>query len=69
MLGSILSGKNALELGDVMILLMAFPNIIGLYVLGGEVREELQNYESDLREGRFVRYDSQAVPADAASQE
>ncbi|MCH2376200.1 MAG: alanine:cation symporter family protein [Planctomycetes bacterium] len=68
-LGSILSGKNALELGDVMILLMAFPNIIGLYVLGGEVREELQNYESDLREGRFVRYDSQAVPADAASQE
>ena len=52
-LGSIMSGKNALEFGDVMILLMAFPNILGLYFLGGLVKKELAEYEQKLEAGEF----------------
>ena len=52
-LGSILSGSNALEFGDLMILLMAFPNILGLYFLGGEVKRGLDTYEADLHAGKF----------------
>ncbi len=52
-LGSVTSASNVLEFGDLMILLMAFPNILGLYILGSEVRGQLQSYEKDLREGRI----------------
>ena len=55
-LGSVISATNILEFGDTMILLMAFPNILGLYVLGGEVREELRSYEAALRRGEFAVY-------------
>jgi AGCS family alanine or glycine:cation symporter len=55
-LGSIMSGKNALDFGDTMILLMAFPNILGLYFLGHHVKRTLRSYQSDLRAGRFPVY-------------
>ncbi|MBI4882088.1 MAG: alanine:cation symporter family protein [Planctomycetes bacterium] len=51
-LGSIITAGNVLEFGDTMILLMAFPNIIGLYILGGEVAGELREYEADLKAGK-----------------
>ncbi len=53
-LGSVMSGKNALEFGDLMILLMALPNVFGLYFLSGEVRRALDAYEADYRAGKFV---------------
>ena len=56
LLGSILSGQNALEFGDLMILLMAFPNILGLYFLGGEVKRALDVYEADLHAGKFEEH-------------
>ena len=55
-LGSVVTATNVLEFGDVMILLMAFPNILGLYFLGGMVKSELAEYEQMRREGRFQAY-------------
>lgn len=44
-----------LDLADVMILSMAFPNIIGLYLLSGEVRADLRAYLKKLRKGEPYR--------------
>jgi AGCS family alanine or glycine:cation symporter len=55
-IGAILTGHNALAFGDLMILTMAFPNILGLYILGGEVKQSLREYEADLKEGKFETY-------------
>ncbi|MGH1469008.1 MAG: alanine/glycine:cation symporter family protein [Bdellovibrionales bacterium] len=42
--GAITSATNILEFGDLMILGMAFPNILGLYFLSGKVKESLKDY-------------------------
>ncbi|MGE3175154.1 MAG: amino acid carrier protein [Planctomycetota bacterium] len=55
-LGSIVTATNVLEFGDLMILLMAFPNIIGLYFLGGVVQRELGDYEQKLANGEITRF-------------
>ncbi len=55
-LGSVISADNVLEFGDLMILCMAFPNILGLYFLGGIVKQQLVTYEADLKEGKFQVY-------------
>lgn len=52
-LGSVVSATNVLEFGDLMILAMAFPNILGLYFLGGEVKQELREYEAKLQAGEI----------------
>ncbi|MFO1052336.1 MAG: alanine/glycine:cation symporter family protein [Planctomycetota bacterium] len=52
-LGSICSARNVLEFGDLMILLMAFPNILGLFVLQGDVRRDLVAYEQKLKSGQM----------------
>ena len=44
--GSITSATNILEFGDLMILGMAFPNILGLYFLSGKVKESLNDYRA-----------------------
>ncbi|MEO0481699.1 MAG: alanine/glycine:cation symporter family protein [Planctomycetota bacterium] len=56
-LGSIVSATNVLEFGDLMILSMAFPNILGLYFLGGLVKNALTDYEHKLRSGEMKTYD------------
>ena len=52
-LGSIVSATNVLEFGDLMILIMAFPNILGLYFLRGVVARDLRDYESKLANNEF----------------
>jgi len=52
-LGSIVTATNVLEFGDLMILLMAFPNILGLYFLGGLVKQDLIAYEAKLDSGEI----------------
>jgi len=52
-LGSVITATNILEFGDVMILLMAFPNILGLYFLGGLVKRQLIDYQANLKAGKF----------------
>jgi alanine or glycine:cation symporter, AGCS family len=55
-LGSMVTATKVLEFGDVMILLMAFPNILGLYFLGGLVKSELKDYEAKKRNDEFQTY-------------
>lgn len=43
-LGSIISATNVLALSDLMILGMAFPNILGVLLLSGRVKRDLDSY-------------------------
>jgi len=54
-LGAIVSATNVLEFGDLMILGMAFPNIIGLILLSGKVSRDLDDYWRKLTSGEFDR--------------
>jgi AGCS family alanine or glycine:cation symporter len=55
-LGSIITSKNVLEFGDLMILGMAFPNVLGLVFLMGGVRRDLNSYMEKLKKGDFIEY-------------
>lgn len=51
------SGLGAVvDFSDMMILGMAFPNIIGLVILSREVKQDLNAYWSDLKSGKIMRY-------------
>ncbi len=51
------SGLGAvIDFSDMMILGMAFPNIIGLFILSGEVKKDLKAYMLDLKSGVIKRY-------------
>jgi len=54
-IGSITSATNILEFSDLLILAMAFPNFIGLYLLHGKVKEALAEYLFKLRTGELDR--------------
>jgi AGCS family alanine or glycine:cation symporter len=54
--GASISLGAVLDFSDMMILAMSFPNIIGLLILSGEVREDLREYMRKLKNGElFVR--------------
>jgi len=53
LLGSVMSAKNVLDLSDLMILGMAFPNIIGAALLSGKVKRALNDYWKRHRAGEF----------------
>lgn len=55
-LGSIVTSQNVLEFGDLMILGMAFPNLIGVYMLSGRVKRELEEYWGRYQRGEFKVY-------------
>ena len=42
-----------LDFSDMMILTMSFPNIIGLYIMSGEVRNDLKEYNRRLKAGEL----------------
>jgi len=54
-LGSVTSPSSILDFSDLMILSMALPNILGLYLLHGKVREALREYLIKFRRGDFER--------------
>ena len=54
--GSILTSTNVLAFGDLMILGMALPNILGIYFLTGKVRASLDDYWGKLKSGEFKVY-------------
>jgi alanine or glycine:cation symporter, AGCS family len=62
-LGSIITASNILEFGDLMILSMGFPNILGLVLLSGVVKRRLDAYMGELRSGRMQRYDQRGKGA------
>lgn len=52
-ISSIASAANLVDLTDLLVLSMAFPNLIGLYVLSGKVRVALTQYEDKLANGEL----------------
>ena len=48
-LGAIASSTNILEFGDLMILGMAFPNLIGALLLSGKVKQVLKDYQNKFK--------------------
>ena len=55
-IGSSTSLGAVLDFSDMMILGMAFPNILGLYFLSGEVRSDLKSYFSRVKSGEIKRF-------------
>ncbi len=53
-LGSVITATNILDFSDLMILGMAFPNILGLILLSGLVRKDLDSYEAKLKSGDIM---------------
>jgi AGCS family alanine or glycine:cation symporter len=54
-LGSIVTTGNVLDFSDLLILGMALPNILGLILLSGRVREQLDLYWEKYRTGKLER--------------
>jgi AGCS family alanine or glycine:cation symporter len=54
-LGAALQLGSVMEFSDLMILGMAFPNLIGLLVLSGEVKAAFDDYWSRYRSGAMNR--------------
>jgi AGCS family alanine or glycine:cation symporter len=52
---SVASAANMLDFTDLLVLAMAFPNFLGLYLLSGKVRSMLNEYETRLRDGVLDR--------------
>lgn len=53
-LGPVLSLKNVIDFADLMLLSMAFPNIIGMMFLSGQVKEQLDAYRQEYFEGKML---------------
>lgn len=45
-----------LDFADMMILSMAFPNVLGLFILAGEVKTDLTDYFSRIKSGEIKKY-------------
>ena len=54
-LGSIITAQNVLDFGDLMILGMAVPNVLGVVFLSGKVKHALNDYWDKYRSGQFDR--------------
>ncbi|MFA5418687.1 MAG: alanine/glycine:cation symporter family protein [Bacteroidales bacterium] len=55
-IGSSSNLGSVIDFSDMMILSMAFPNIIGLLILLPEVRADLKTYQNRLKSGEIKRY-------------
>ncbi|GGD14620.1 alanine/glycine:cation symporter family protein [Flavobacterium orientale] len=55
-IGSSASLGAVMDFSDMMILGMAFPNILGLYFLSSEVRDDLKDYFKRLKSGEIKKY-------------
>jgi AGCS family alanine or glycine:cation symporter len=44
MLGAVVQAKHILDFSDMMILAMAFPNVVGLVMLSGKIKRSLDDY-------------------------
>jgi AGCS family alanine or glycine:cation symporter len=53
--GAIFTAQAVLDFGDLMILGMAFPNLIGVVLLSGRIKRALDDYFARLRAGQFER--------------
>ena len=54
--GPVLSLSSVVDFSDMMLLSMAFPNIIGMIMLSGLLSGEVSSYISRLRSGEIRPY-------------
>ena len=54
--GSTVNLGSVLDFSDMMILAMAFPNIIGLLFLSSEVKEDLKKYLEKVKNGSIKKF-------------
>ena len=54
LLGSIVKPVNILEFSDMMILTMAIPNLLGVFILTNEIYKQLQIYIGKLKSGEIA---------------
>ncbi|MHB1083910.1 MAG: alanine/glycine:cation symporter family protein [Thiobacillus sp.] len=52
-IASVASAANMLDFTDLLVLAMAFPNLLGLYLLSGKVRSMLTDYQARLKSGEL----------------
>jgi AGCS family alanine or glycine:cation symporter len=52
---SVASAANMVDFTDLLVLAMAFPNLLGLYLLSGKVRAMLTDYQNRLKSGELDR--------------
>lgn len=64
-LGSITTATNVLTFSDLMILSMAFPNMLGLFLMSGKVKRLLDDYWNTLGSGGFVGEERLKAPRTA----
>jgi AGCS family alanine or glycine:cation symporter len=57
-LGSIVSPTNILNFSDMLILSMAVPNLIGVFLLSGVIRKEMDSYWKSYKAGELDRHNS-----------
>lgn len=55
-IGSSSSLGAVLDFSDMAILTMAFPNILGLFLLSGEVRKDMKSYFKRVKSGEIKQY-------------
>ncbi len=65
-LASLVTAKNILDFSDLLLLSMAFPNFLGIYLLHGKVKQALEDYLARLRAGEFER-EAEEARVEAAS--
>lgn len=55
-IGSVVELKSVLDFSDMMLFSMAFPNLLGCYLLSGKVAAALTDYMSRLNDGKMPVY-------------
>lgn len=55
-IGASVDTGAALDFTDMLLLAMAFPNLIGCYIMSGEVAKDLKDYVDRLRSGEMLPY-------------
>lgn len=62
--GAVVSMKATLEFTDSMFFAMAIPNVITLYILGPQVKREIEGYVARIRSGEISRVEKVAGVGD-----
>jgi AGCS family alanine or glycine:cation symporter len=60
--GAVFAAQAVLDFGDLMILGMAFPNLVGVVLMSGKVKALMDDYFTRLRAGAFERADGARGP-------
>lgn len=55
-LGSIVSPTNILDFSDMLILSMSVPNLIGVFIMSGIIRREMDKHLADLKAGKLEHH-------------